>query len=174
MSSGWASAPISLRTCCLSSLRKRFARLAALERDEHGHGFALDLVGPPHGGGFGHVRMADQGAFDLDRAQPMAGDVQHVVDAAHDPVVAVGVAAGVVAGQVVVRHLAPVLLAIAVVVAPNAAQHAGPGLGHHQPAALPWRHRLARASRRSPARCPAAAWCNCPAWWRSRPAAGSS
>ena len=42
------------------------------------------------------------------------------------------------------RHLAPILLAIALVVAPDAAEHAGPGLGDHQPAALPRRHRLAR------------------------------
>ena len=100
MSSGWARAPISLRTCFLQLFSQRVVRLAALERDEHGDGFALELVGPADGGGFGHVRMADERAFDLDRAQPMAGDVEHVVDAAHDPVVAVVVAAGVVAGQV--------------------------------------------------------------------------
>ena len=112
----------------MSSLRSVFVGFAVLERDEHRHGFALDFVGPAHGGGFGHARMADQGAFDFDRAQPVAGHVQHVVDPAHDPVVAVVVAAGVVAGQVVVRHLGPVLLAIPLVVAPNAAQHAGQGL----------------------------------------------
>jgi hypothetical protein len=65
--------------------------------------------------------MADQRAFDFDRAEPVTGHVQHVVDAAHDPVISVGVLPGVVAGQIDVRHLAPILLAIALVVAPDAA-----------------------------------------------------
>ena len=112
-------------------------RLARFERHEDGHGLPLQFVGPANRGGFGHVRMADQGALDLDRAEPVPRDVQHVVDAAHDPVVAVRVLAAVVAGQVHVRHFAPIRLLTAVVVAPDAAQHAGPGLGDHQPAALP-------------------------------------
>ena len=128
MSSGTASAPISLRTCFFSSSRKRFARLAAFEHDEHRHGVSLQFVRAAHRGGFGHGGMADQRAFDFDRAQPMAGHVQHVVDAPHDPVVAVGIAAGVVAGQIHVRHLRPILLLVALVVAPNAAQHARPRL----------------------------------------------
>ena len=85
----------------------------------------------------------DQGALDLHRAQPVAGDVEHVVDAAHDPEVAVLVAAGAVAGEVDVRHLAPVLLAVALVVAVDGPQHRRPGLLDDQQAALVGRHRLA-------------------------------
>ena len=56
MSSGWASAPISLRTCFFSSFAQRVVRLAALERDEHGHRLALELVGPADRRRLGHVR----------------------------------------------------------------------------------------------------------------------
>ena len=50
--------------------------------------------------GLGDPRMRHQRRFDLHRAEPMAGDVQHVVDAAHDPEVAVLVAVRAVAGDV--------------------------------------------------------------------------
>jgi hypothetical protein len=45
--------------------------------------------------------MRHQRRLDLHRAQAVPGDVQHVVDAAHDPEVAVHVAVGAVAGEVV-------------------------------------------------------------------------
>src|SRR3990172_6386265 len=66
----------------------------------------------------------------------MAGYVEHVIDPAHDPVVAVVVAAGVVAGQVMVRHLAPIDFLVACIIAPDAAEHAGPGVRYHKPTAL--------------------------------------
>jgi hypothetical protein len=44
--------------------------------------------------------MRDQRAFDLGGAHAMAGDVDHVVDPAGDPVIAVGVAAAAVAGEI--------------------------------------------------------------------------
>ena len=68
--------------------------------DEHRHRFPLDLVGPAHGRGFGHRIVAHQRAFDLDRAQPVTGNVEHVINAAHDPVVAVVVATGIVAAEI--------------------------------------------------------------------------
>src|SRR4029079_661680 len=45
----------------------------------------------------------NQRALDLGGAHAMAGDVDHVVDAAGDPVVAVGVAPAAVAGEVLAR-----------------------------------------------------------------------
>ena len=58
--------------------------------------------------------VVDQSAFDLHRAQAVAGDVEHVVDAAHDPEITVLVLAGAVGGEVSSGDVAPVLLAIAV------------------------------------------------------------
>jgi hypothetical protein len=45
-------------------------------------------------------RVGDQRAFDLGGADAVAGDVDHVVDPAGDPVIAVLVAAAAVAGEV--------------------------------------------------------------------------
>ena len=61
----------------------------------------------------------------------MTGDVEHVVDAALEPVVAVGVdGAAVTGGEVAREHReVDVLEALAVVVAPRAADHAGPRSG---------------------------------------------
>ena len=44
--------------------------------------------------------MGDQRALDLGGAEPMAGDIDDVVDAAGDPVIAVGVAPAAVAGEI--------------------------------------------------------------------------
>ena len=51
-------------------------------------------------GGLGDSRMRDQRTLDFGRAEAVAGDVEHVVDAAGDPVVAILVAAAAVAGEV--------------------------------------------------------------------------
>ena len=106
------------------------------KRDEHRNRFALEIVGPTHGRRFGHGRMADQRTFDFDRTQTMTGNIQHVVDAAHDPVVAVGVAACVVAGQILAGDLAPVDVLVPIIVAPDAAEHSGPRVCDDKPP--PW------------------------------------
>ena len=118
--------------------------LAAFQRHEHRHRLTLHVVRTAHRGRLGHQRVAHQGAFDLDRGQPVAGDVEHVIDPPHDPVVAVGVLSGVVAGQILPRHAGPVGLAKPLVVAPDAPEHAGPWLGHHEPAPLALLDRISR------------------------------
>src|SRR5947209_10973956 len=60
----------------------------------------LDVVGEAHHRRLAHRVVGYQGALDLRRPQPVAGDVQHVVHAAGDPVVAVLVAPAAVAGEV--------------------------------------------------------------------------
>jgi hypothetical protein len=52
-------------------------------------------------GGLGDLGMRHQRAFDLGRAHAVARDVDHVIDAAGDPVIAVLVPAAAVAGEVV-------------------------------------------------------------------------
>ena len=108
---------------------------ALLQRDESSDALALDLVGPADDGGFGDCRMADQGALDFHRAEAVAGDVDDVVDAAHDPEVAVLVAAGAVAGEVDAGDLAPVLLLEALGVAVDGAQHRRARAFDHEKAA---------------------------------------
>src|SRR5262245_44893640 len=66
----------------------------------------------------------------------MAANVDHVVDAPHDPVIAVIINAAVVARQIVAGDLRPILLHVTLVIAPNAAEHAGPRLGDAEHTAL--------------------------------------
>ena len=88
---------------------------------------ALDVVREADHRRLGDRRVRDQRALDLGGAQPMAGDVEHVVDAAGDPVVAVLVAAAAVAGEVEPGIAREVGLAEARVIAPDRPRLAGPG-----------------------------------------------
>src|SRR6516164_10316334 len=91
--------------------------------------------------------MADQRALHLHGAEAMSGDVDHVVDAAHDPEVAVLVAPGAVAREVDARHLAPVLLRVALGIAVHGAKHAGPRPRNDEIAALVgWQRRAVTAA----------------------------
>src|SRR5437764_978699 len=72
---------------------------------------------PPAGaGGLRDLRVRDEGRFDLRRRDAMARDLHHVVHAAHEPEVPVGIALGAVAGEVSPGILAPVRVAVALVV----------------------------------------------------------
>ena len=114
-------------------LAQRLARLdALLERHVAVDALTLDVVRIADHRGLGHRRMGDQRALHLGRAQAMAADVQHVVDPAGDPVVAVLVAARAVAGEVQALERGEVGLHEAVMVAVDGAHHAGPGIEHHE------------------------------------------
>ena len=80
--------------------------------------------------------MRDERALDFGGAEAVAGDVEHVVDAADDPEVAVLVAARAVTGEIHALELAPVRLLVARLVAPDATQHRGPRLADDEFAAL--------------------------------------
>src|SRR5688500_5905864 len=74
----------------------------------------------------------------------MTGDVDHIVDPPHDPVITVGVDAGVVAGEVIAGCLRPVNLLEPLRVAPQTAEHARPGATDAEHAAAVARYRLLR------------------------------
>src|SRR5262249_40303324 len=101
-------------------------RLPGLERYERGDRLALQIVGPPHDGRLRDRGMAHERALHLHRAQTVARDVHHVVDPTHDPEVTVRIATGTVPREVDARHLAPVLLTVALGIAVDSAQHPGP------------------------------------------------
>src|SRR5580698_493530 len=73
----------------------------------------------------------------------MTADVHHVVNPAHEPEVALGVAARAVAGKVSMRELRPIRLYVALIVAPNAAQHSRPWTRQHRVTAPTQRNRFA-------------------------------
>jgi len=97
-------------------------------------GLAFDLVVAADDGGFGDSFDADDGRLDLHRSQPVAGDVDHVVDPAEDGDVVVVVDLRAVLGEVdplvglLVGVLLPVLREEPLVVVVQRAKHAGPGL----------------------------------------------
>src|SRR5664280_393897 len=65
---------------------QRIVRLDSGAQDDEGEDcLATDLVSLAHDRRFGHAGMIDQGRLDLDRADPMAGDVHHVIDPAEQP-----------------------------------------------------------------------------------------
>ena len=128
--SGEAIGPISLRTQCDQFLAQLLARLLARhQRDIGVDALALDVVRIADDGGLRHLRMRDQRALDLGGAEAVAGDVDHVVDAAGDPVIAVRVAAAAVAGEVLAGIGREVGVDEALVVAVDRAHLAGPGVG---------------------------------------------
>ena len=57
---------------------------------------------------FGDFFVSDERGLDLHRAETMAADVDDIVDAAHEPVVAVGIHARAVAGEVAAGDVGPV------------------------------------------------------------------
>ena len=147
ITSGAANAPIAWRTCSLSApcelppRRRRRAR-PAVSTHVGVDALALDRVREADHRRLGHRLVRHERALDLGGAEPVPGHVQHVVDAAGDPVVAVLVAPAAVAGEVVARVLREVGLLEALVVA-----------AHRARLARPRRRQAQRAARR---RCPRA------------------
>ena len=70
--------------------------------------------------------MADQRAFHLGRADTVAGDVHDVVNAAHQPVIAIRIGPAAVTREIDVRIHREVGVDESVVVAPGGPHHAGP------------------------------------------------
>ena len=126
---GRANLPIRLADVLADLLRRarRRPRRVALERHERGDRLAGVLVGLADHRGLGDLRVRDDRRLDLGGRQPVAGDVDHVVDAPDDPEVAVLVLARGVADEVdVLAELVPVGLDEAVVLLVERAQHRRP------------------------------------------------
>ena len=88
--SGVAIGPISLRTCPTRVFfRSSVGSTPCFERHVGVDPLALDVVRVADDRRLGDRLVADQRALDLGGADPVAGDVDHVVDAAHQPEVAV-------------------------------------------------------------------------------------
>ena len=75
-------------------------RRVFLERHESRHRLTLELVRTADDRRFGHQRMIDERAFHFHRADPMAGHVQHVVNTAEEPEVALLIPLRAIAGEI--------------------------------------------------------------------------
>ena len=79
--------------------------------------------------------MRNQRRFHLGRAKPVTGDIDHVVDAASDPVIAVLVTTAAVASEVFAGIGAEISVHEPLVIAVNRAHLARPRVGNAQIAA---------------------------------------
>src|SRR5207237_8777308 len=104
---------------------------------------ALQFVRTADHGSFRDSFMGNQGGLDFHSTQAVAGNVDDVVDASHNPEISVFVFAGAVAGEVDPRNLRPVLLHVTVGIAIDGAQHSRPGLLEDEESAGAERDRLA-------------------------------
>ena len=130
-----ATAPTSSRTRCTSSVQIRLplgpaAVDPALEHDQPPWHLALEVVGHADHRALGDVGVAGERRLDRARRQPVPGDVEHVVGAAHDVDVAVLVDEPAVTGEVVAVEDRQVPGDEAVVVLPQRRQGAR---GQRQP-----------------------------------------
>ena len=111
MSSGLAIAPIIL----LTWVRRWSSELVACvethsQRHERYHALTFQFVGSADDGRLGHRFMGDERALDFGGSEPMARDVEHVVDATDNPKIAVLVSPRSVTGEIAALDFAPVLL----------------------------------------------------------------
>src|SRR5699024_7558137 len=118
--------------------------LAPTEDDEADDRLACDLVGGTDHRGLGDSGMGHQGGLHFGGGDVVARDEHDVVHATEQPKVAVLVLLGTVTGEVEAGELGPVGLLVALLIAPDAAKHGGPGFTDDQdPAALAGRDALA-------------------------------
>ena len=88
-------------------------------------------------GGLSNTLMGHQSRFHFHGAQTVPGDIQHIIDAAHNPEIAVLVLTGTVAGQIIfAAKFRPVGIHITLLIAPDGAQHGRERFGNHQITAL--------------------------------------
>lgn len=106
---------------------------ARLERDESLDGFAQHRVGHADHRGLGHRRVGHQGGLDLERADQVAGRLDHVVGASDKPEIAFGFAPHQVTGQVglALGRLGEAF-AVARLLAQVAAEHRRPAAAQRQ------------------------------------------
>src|SRR5207249_4452715 len=111
-------------------------RLPFLEDDISDEGLPFDRMRLPDDRGLRDLAMAHEGGLHLHRTDPVARDVDHVVDAAHEPEVVVLVHAGPVPREVFARDLGPVHLLVPLRIFVQGLEHGGPRLLDHEIAAL--------------------------------------
>ena len=102
------------------------------ERDIGINALALDFMRAANHSRFGDGGMADQRAFHFRRAHAVPGDIDHVIDAPGNPLVAMRIAARAVASEVVAAIGGKIGVDKALLVAPERAHLSGPGIGDDQ------------------------------------------
>ena len=165
---GLAMGPISLPTWLRSSAMMASPVVHGVPAQDHERddGLAGGFVRGADDGGFGHGGVGDEGGFDFGGGEPVPGDVHDVIDPAQEPDVAVLVLLGAVAGEVHGLEAGPVGFLEPFRVAPDAAEHGGPGFADDEEAAVAVGHGFAVLVHDVRRRCRAAGPGRSRVWWR--------
>src|ERR1700730_7328691 len=89
----------------------------------------LEVVWKADDGSFGYFRVGDEGTLDLGGAQPMTGDVDHVIDPAGQPVEPILIATSTISGEVEPGKVRKIGRHKTGMVAEHRAHLSGPGTG---------------------------------------------
>src|SRR5207253_10716272 len=100
-------------------------------RYECNNSLTFQIIGPPDNCGFGYCWMTNKRAFNLHCPNPMTGDVDDVVNSAHDPQITVFITASTVAGEIHAGDLTPVLFLVPLGITVDRSQHRRPRLLDH-------------------------------------------
>src|SRR5262249_51067808 len=94
---------------------------ATLESYEGHQCLAFEIVRPANDGGFGDLPVAHQRAFDFSGSNAVTRDIEHVIDAADNPEIAILVLSAAIASEVAVGYFGPIDLLVPFRVTPKTA-----------------------------------------------------
>ena len=97
------------------------------ENDECIDRLTFDLVIDTDHGSFRNARITHQGRFHLSRPDTVTGNFQHVIEASHDPEIAVFIFPSAITAQVHIFEFPVVRFLIPLRISPHIAEHSGPG-----------------------------------------------
>ncbi len=100
ITSGLAMGLISLPTHASIRCSARRSARTDFQRDKSIDALTFDIMRIAHDGGFGDLVFANERTFDFRGTEAMTGDVDHIIDPAGDPVIAILIAAAAIAGEI--------------------------------------------------------------------------
>jgi hypothetical protein len=100
--------------------------VAGLKRYEGRDGLAFEIVGATYDCGFSDFGVCDEGRFDFHGTETVSADIDDIIDAPHQPEIAIGIHARTVAGEVAAGYVGPVGLLEALGIAVDGASHGRP------------------------------------------------
>ena len=133
MTSGVAIGLISRRTQSRSSRRNgSLGSAPAIKVTYDVDALAFDVVRKSDDGGLGNLRVSDQRTLDFRSPQAVAGDIDHIIHAARNPVITVRVASRAVAREVRAAKRLEIRVDESLVIAEDRAHLSGPAVEQHQ------------------------------------------
>ena len=115
-----------------------FIWLARLQCDEDRNGLTFDLMRTTNCCCLCNRWMTYQRTFNLNCRESMAGNVKHIINPTHNPVVAVFILPCVITGKILSWNPFPIGFHKAFFITPDTTEHSWPRLCHNKPATFTW------------------------------------